>query len=175
MRPFDAATTRRPAPLTVTAPNLPTLCALLRGESPDWPSFVDNTSIEAFLSGARYHGVTPLLDARFGAMPASGLPQVKGGSTPAGDAGTTSPPEAIRRACHEDALVQSMHELQQRTELVRVLAALTAAGMAPLILKGTALAYSHYASSMLRPRADCDLLVAPAFRDAGARVQLGLA
>ena len=136
----------------MTASTTPTICALLRGESPEWPAPAGDDGIAEFLRDARYHGVTPLLDARFRATEAHGWPT------------------AIRQACHEDALVQSMRELMRRTELVRILAALTTVDIVPLILKGTALAYSHYPSPVLRPRADCDLLVAPAFRDAGARV-----
>ena len=95
---------RRRSTATVTASTLPTLCALLRGESPEWPSSVDDDGIDEFLRDARYHGVTPLLDARFRATAAPGWPT------------------AIRRACHEDALVQSMCEFTRRTELARVFA-----------------------------------------------------
>ncbi len=52
-----------------------------------------------------------------------------------------------------------MQELVHRTELVGVLAELAKAGIAPLILKGTALAHSHYPSPALRPRGDTDLLI----------------
>jgi len=176
----------------------PLLCALLRGESPAWPAAGGDADIEAFLREARYHGVVPLLDARFrekvGSDPTSwegrsdpgsadssddpGREKVgsdptsrEGGSDPGSadssdDPGRAWPdalrrawPEAIRDACREDALVQSMRELVHRTELVRVLAQLANAGVAPLILKGTALAYSHYADPALRPRGDTDLLI----------------
>jgi hypothetical protein len=52
-----------------------------------------------------------------------------------------------------------MFELAHRAEIIRVLDALASADAAPLLLKGTALAYSHYASAALRPRADTDLLI----------------
>lgn len=149
------------------APALPLLCALLRGESPAWPADAGDEAAEAFLREARYHGVTPLLDARF-RNPASDTRIRPGGGERAGS--ETSWPEAIRRACREDALVQAVNELRRRTELVRVLDVLAAAGVAPLVLKGTALAYSHYADPALRPRADTDLLVAPPDRDAALRI-----
>lgn len=129
------------------------ICALLRGESPTWKAPADDESIALFLRTARCHGVTPLLDPRLGESRSQG-----------------TWPEAIRRACHEDAIAQAMYELALRAELARVLAALAAAGIDPLILKGTALAYSHYPSPALRPRGDTDLLVPPAAAALSARV-----
>jgi len=163
-------------------PATPLLCALLRGESPAWPPGAGSGDVDAFLREARYHGVTPLLDAQFrksGSDPHSprklgsdlhspGAEESrKGGSDPHFE---DRWPDAIRRACRDDALVQAMNEFRRRTELVRVLAELAKAGIAPLILKGTALAYSHYADPVLRPRADTDLLVAPSDRDSSMRV-----
>jgi hypothetical protein len=57
-------------------------------------------------------------------------------------------------------------DLVREHELRRVLAALDAAGVQPLLLKGAALAYSHYARSDLRPRLDSDLLIPVADRPA---------
>jgi len=116
--------------------------ALLRGEEPEWPATNDDRDVARFLRAARWHGVMPLLDARFAAR---------------GPGATW--PEALRQACHDDALAGAMYELAHRAELLRVLSALAAAGIEPLILKGTALAYSHYPSPALRPRSDTDLLV----------------
>ena len=50
-------------------------------------------------------------------------------------------------------------ELLRKRELLEVLRALDDAGVAPLLLKGAALAYSIYPSPVLRPRADTDLLI----------------
>jgi len=137
------------------APTLPLLCALLRGEAPPWPA--DPPDVEVFLREARYHGVMPLLDAQFRTSVPD--PHVE-----------DRWPDAVRHACRDDGLIRSMQELVYRTELVGVLAALAKAGIAPLILKGTALAYSHYPDPVLRPRADSDLLVAPSNRDSAMRV-----
>jgi Uncharacterised nucleotidyltransferase len=49
-------------------------------------------------------------------------------------------------------------------ELNRVLAGLEAHGVAPLVLKGAALAHTHYEESWLRPRVDADLLIPTAQR-----------
>jgi hypothetical protein len=71
-------------------------------------------------------------------------------------------PTTLRGALEEDAHLAAARELTVQRELTRVLNALGAAGVAPLILKGTALAYSIYPSPSLRTRADTDLLVAEA-------------
>ena len=45
------------------------------------------------------------------------------------------------------------------TELRRVLSVLNAAGVRPVLLKGAALAHTHYARPELRPRSDTDLMI----------------
>jgi hypothetical protein len=45
-------------------------------------------------------------------------------------------------------------------ELNRVIAALESADVVPLVLKGAALAHTHYEASWLRPRVDADLMIA---------------
>lgn len=65
-------------------------------------------------------------------------------------------------------------ELLRKRELTRVLGALAEASVAPLVLKGTALAYSIYPSPALRPRADTDLLIADAHRTRLERALLAL-
>lgn len=44
-------------------------------------------------------------------------------------------------------------------DLIQALAALSAAGVHPLVIKGAALAHTHYARPSLRPRIDTDLLI----------------
>ena len=144
--------------------SLPLICAMLRGESVAWPA-ANGDSIVAFIDDARSHGVTPLLDARF----VSGT--VSGGVSKGPDHGLANTwPETIRRACHDDAINHAGRELASRAETTRVLAALDRAGVRPLLMKGTGLAYSHYPRPALRPRADCDLLVAPSQRDAARSI-----
>jgi hypothetical protein len=55
-------------------------------------------------------------------------------------------------------------------ELRGLLAALVEAGVRALLLKGAALAYTHYPRPELRPRADTDLMIRVADREAVVRV-----
>ncbi|MFI5280415.1 MAG: nucleotidyltransferase family protein, partial [Gemmatimonadales bacterium] len=50
-------------------------------------------------------------------------------------------------------------ELVRGREITRVLGALHARGIQPILLKGTPLAYSVYDAPALRPREDTDLLI----------------
>lgn len=139
------------------------ICALLRGETQVWPTSSpaakggDNEAISSFLATARIHGTTALLNARF----ASGN-------------GCDTWPAAIRLACHQDAIQQTACELAVRKELARVLEGFAAQGLAPLILKGAALAYSHYPTAALRPRSDTDLLLPPGSAATAQQVLLDL-
>ena len=125
-----------------TARSINCICSLLRGESQPFQGHQPDQTAEAFMRLARAHGVTTLLDERLSM----------------GDLGDAWP-ASIRADCHEDALGRAMQELAIRAELLRVLAALGAAGVRPLILKGTALAYQVYPRPALRMRGDTDLLV----------------
>ena len=59
-------------------------------------------------------------------------------------------------------------------ELVRVTSAFSAAGIRAPILKGSALAYTHYPEPWIRPRFDLDLLVRRADRDRSREIMRGL-
>jgi hypothetical protein len=59
-----------------------------------------------------------------------------------------------------DALIDHL----STRELRRVLGRLEAAGLAPLVFKGAALAHTHYPQSWMRPRLDTDILIAPESR-----------
>lgn len=112
------------------------ICALLRGEDVACP---DETGFrESLLSSVRYHGVAALL---------IGLPM----------AGRF--PQGIREALRREAVAQAMWELRHRQLIVELLARLAQSGMAPIILKGTALAYCLYDSPASRSRGDTDLFV----------------
>jgi hypothetical protein len=54
-----------------------------------------------------------------------------------------------------------MWELRHQQVLARMLTALAAIDVQPVLFKGTALAYSLYANPVLRARGDTDLIVAP--------------
>jgi hypothetical protein len=54
---------------------------------------------------------------------------------------------------------ESVREMVRSRELSRVLSGLRNSGVEPLVIKGAALAHSHYRAPHLRPRYDTDLLV----------------
>ncbi|HET9369097.1 MAG TPA: nucleotidyltransferase family protein [Vicinamibacterales bacterium] len=100
-------------------------------------------SAEAVVEAAGRHGVLPLLAA---SPAAPGL-------------GAGLHARLVTRA-----RLAAAADLVREHELRRVLAALDAAGVQPLLLKGAGLAYSHYARPDLRPRLDSDLLIPVAAR-----------
>src|SRR5262245_13100335 len=57
----------------------------------------------------------------------------------------------------------------REVELRRVLDALRAAGVESVLIKGAALAYTHYQRPELRPRIDTDLMIVESARDRTAR------
>ena len=120
--------------------------ALLRGEAADWPS--DGARAE-FLQMAAGHGVSSLLayqlrrTGRWHRWPVD-----------------------VTTRLHQTARVEVALEVLRRFELERVVLAMRAAGVQPLLMKGVALAYLHYPEPSLRPRYDTDLLVHPDDRDA---------
>lgn len=75
-------------------------------------------------------------------------------------------PRALRRALEDETRAAVAQELLVQRELVRVLEALHGRGVHPLLLKGTALAYTHYPHPSLRSRSDTDLLIRETDRDA---------
>ena len=127
------------------------ICAVLRQAPSDWRGGDDTEAIAAFLDAGRYHGVLPLLDAEFRRR-----------------TDIESWPPEILDACREAALSGTMLELARRAENRKVIDALVAVGATPLLLKGAALAYSHYPNPALRPRADTDVLIPPNRRAAAA-------
>lgn len=104
---------------------------------PHWPA---GTDPQAFLVRARLHGTAPLLHAAF-------------------ERGATPIPAELREALRARALNAAAVDLDSRRELPRVLGQMAAAGVRPILIKGAALACTHYPEPGLRPRADADLLV----------------
>lgn len=86
-------------------------------------------------------------------------------------------PRAVRQALEEEARAAVARELLVGRELPRVLEALDHHAIHPLLLKGTALAYTHYPHPSLRSRSDTDLLIPPSDRERvpGALRALGYA
>jgi hypothetical protein len=111
------------------------LSACLRGEP---ETFVDVTA-RAVLDAAAWHGVTSLLAQRL-------------------DTRADVDRELQATLQRERALGGALEMLRQR-EIVRVLNALATGGIQPVLVKGSALAYSLYRDPSLRPRLDSDVLV----------------
>ena len=65
-------------------------------------------------------------------------------------------------------------DMLRESELIAVLAAFAGAGIGTLLLKGAALAHSHYPEPALRTRCDADVLIRPADHDAAMHLLEGL-
>ena len=81
-----------------------------------------------------------------------------------------SGPKPWWEALCQEAHAEAARELLRADEIKTVLGELAAAGISPILFKGTALAYSIYPSPICRPRNDTDLLIAPTAVDAARRV-----
>lgn len=120
-------------------PVLDTLAAIVRGDTVALP--VAEGALAELLDAATHHGLNALVAERLG----------RGGLERA--------PAVVRTALgRELALGAALEALRQR-ELKDVLDLLASRGVSPLLLKGSALAYTHYANAAHRPRFDTDLLV----------------
>ena len=117
------------------------LAALVRGEQVEWP-FTGTAAEQQFLDAAQRHGVVPLVawqHRRCGSL--------------------NDWPAALRSAIVERARQHAIVEQLQRSELTAVVGELTSRSVRSIVLKGAALAYTHYPHPCLRPREDFDLLV----------------
>lgn len=121
------------------------LSAALRGDSRP-VVHITGSDAELFRREARRHGVLPLVADRLAARP---------GVSP-----------TLIEQLQADAQGFVAADLGREVELRRVLGRLAAAEVNVLVLKGAALAYTHYSRPDLRPRDDTDLLVAPGARSA---------
>lgn len=122
------------------------LAAWMLGDPTAGPAASDAALVE-LIGRARFHGALPLIHSHASAL--------------AGIA-----PPALLDAAASEARAFGAFELAQRPLIAEVLAALDGAGCRPLLLKGAALAHSHYAAPWQRPRSDIDVLVAPDARTA---------
>ena len=121
------------------------LCAALRGERPEWPWGDQPAAIEEFLACARMHGVQGLLNA---AVAHVGWPT------------------ALAEAARQDAIASAIWELRHQQVLKEVLGTLASCAVRPLLIKGTAMAYTLYADPSLRARADTDMVIRDDEREA---------
>jgi hypothetical protein len=127
------------------------LRAVLRGEEPPWPGETPQFA-ENLVTRARAHGVLALLSKFHSRGWPSGLL------------------DHIRSEARASALWEMAHHHEVRT----ILAALKALGIEPLVIKGTALAYSLYEEPWERTRADTDLVMPAGSADAVESAFAGL-
>jgi hypothetical protein len=123
------------------------LCTILRGEAFDC-DHLDEMAAARFYALAREHGVHLLV-----------------ADVVCGNESRSCPPalyEQLAAALRNQFAI----EVIARREVQVALEAMCGGRIMPLLFKGTALAYTHYPDSFLRPRCDTDLLVAD--RDAEA-------
>lgn len=71
----------------------------------------------------------------------------------------TKLPDHLAKALQQRLIAREMWEQQHKRVLVSALDALTDAGLTPILMKGTALAYSHYPCPSARVRGDSDILI----------------
>jgi hypothetical protein len=69
-------------------------------------------------------------------------------------------PDAVREALADRARAYAGEELLRGVETRAVVQALAQAGVPPILIKGTPLAYTVYDAPQLRPRSDTDVLIA---------------
>lgn len=117
------------------------ICAALRGENPPWPWGTDITAAGQLCHEARVHGVAPLLHAQLR---------------------SSDWPLDVLSSLREEALQHAMWELRHQQLLGQALAAMASAGIEPVLIKGTALAYSLYPDAASRTRSDTDLIISQA-------------
>ena len=129
------------------------LIAAVRGEPTPWPADAGQDLPIRLLQAARSHGIQLLLAVEVDReKSAEGWP---------GD---------LRATLTAEARAYAVAESLRYVELKRVLCSMREAGVHPLLLKGSHLAYTHYPEPWLRPCSDIDLLIRPADRRAAATV-----
>jgi hypothetical protein len=137
-----------PAPATLE------FCALLARGDVQWPAL--RMTPQEFLHACAEHDVHGLMHLRIGRL-----------------SDRDEWPRDIRDALAEHVHRETAREMLRAEEISNVLAALAAAGVDPVLIKGTALAYSVYESPVCRPRADTDMLIRAGDVDAARTVLAG--
>ena len=116
------------------------LAKTLRGESPAWAQMEqDECAPDVAVARVHLHGIALMLSA---------LPEAMGDWPP-----------AVQQAVLEEARTQQMWEVSHHQMVAALIERLASAGIAAVVMKGTALAYSVYDVPAMRRRGDTDLLV----------------
>jgi hypothetical protein len=139
---------------TISPTAIDLFAEVLKGDPTPWSGF--RMAPEEFLLACREGNLTCLIDERLRSLPAEQCDW----------------PQTVRDALATAARRQTATELLRRKELIAVLDRLAAEDVCPVLLKGTALAYSVYPSPASRPRFDTDLLIR---RDQVDAVRRGMA
>jgi hypothetical protein len=129
------------------------LAAALRDEIAPWPTAASSDFEADFFHSAADHGVTELLSIT---------------------AALRDWPRTVQAAVLRRRRDAAAAEIIQRESHAEVLDTLNESGVKALLLKGAALAYTHYPQPWLRPRLDIDLLVAPDDRTRAVTTLQGL-
>lgn len=120
---------------------------MLGGDATAWTRSAAITLEVNFDQETRYHGVRPLFHRALKNAPAS-----------------CQWAHELVHALEPETKIASGIELIRKRELMRVLCELASHDIEPLLIKGTPLAYTHYAYPALRPRGDTDMLIHPCER-----------
>lgn len=118
------------------------LSDVIKGTPIDWPPETDNGFYSVLPPLALHHGVDVLV-----------CHLLK--STPAWERFPAATREALLSRLRQDAAI----ELARKHDLLALLEAARQAGVRLLLLKGGALAYTHYPEPYLRPRVDTDIFI----------------
>jgi len=118
------------------------LCQVLRGEVVDWPGASQTEFYEAFQSRAAYHGVDVLVCHLLKSRDE-----------------WSELPEQTRNELLERLRAAGVIEMLRSRDLMQLNQSLQQAGICALLLKGGALAYTHYPEPHLRSRVDTDIFI----------------
>jgi hypothetical protein len=117
-------------------------CSLASASLPTWPDSWNDPEDAALLAArAEFHGIALLLAPQLGSA--------------------LDWPAPLREQLLSEARLAGLWEEMHRAAITRLIASLADAGIAALVMKGTALAYLYHTDPAMRRRGDTDLLIHP--------------
>ena len=142
---------------TRSTPEEHLICGVLRGEVVSWPDDADAGFARRLLDACAAEGVGALVHHHARSSPA-----------------WHDWPAAVRLPLLRVARMHTALDMLRERELIAVLGAFAGARIDTLLLKGAALAHSHYPEPALRTRCDADVLIRPEDHDAATQLLLQL-